>query len=236
MGFDNSWEDNIYSKGLQLNKYPYGDVVSMFFRALSLIDKSKDRKDIRVLELGCGSGNNLWFFAELGFDVYGIDGSVSACNEAQKILESRNCKAKVINSDFSTLDFEDGYFDIIIDREAISSNSFSDINGISKEINRVLNKNGIVVSMMYSNDNPNLIKVKDGKYIADEVDYNSFTNFDQGTFVGQGVKFFATQDDISKIFDFCDIKFLNKSNNSSVINKMDGIFEYTEWVTIAQKG
>lgn len=235
MALDNSWEENIYSKGEQLNRYPYGDLVSIFFRALTLLGEIKNKNDIKVLEVGCGAGNNLWFFAELGFDVYGIDGSPTACKEAKQALKNRNAQATIINNDFSTIDFEEQYFDIIIDREAISSNSFSDIKRISNEINRVLKPNGIMISMLYSDDNQDFLKIKSGEYNAKKVDYNSYTDISNGSFFNQGVKFFATQQDMEEIFNFCNIKLLNKSSNQTIINSINSSYEQVEWIMIGQK-
>ena len=68
----NYWESEVYSKHKQLNRYPYGELVSVFFNSLKYLKTGR----LRILELGCGAGNNLWFFSELGHLVYGIDGSI----------------------------------------------------------------------------------------------------------------------------------------------------------------
>ena len=59
-----TWEDQIYSKGLQLNRYPFDSVVSTVLRA-----KPSLPVPLTALDLGSGTGNHLKFFAENGFDV-----------------------------------------------------------------------------------------------------------------------------------------------------------------------
>ena len=63
MSFDNSWETSIYSKGKHINSYPYGELVSVFFNSLKYLKTGiKTKEEMKILELGCGAGNNLWFF------------------------------------------------------------------------------------------------------------------------------------------------------------------------------
>ena len=68
------WEKDIYAKGMQLNDWPYSEVVSDIMKLTS----GKDRRQLRILEIGCGACNNLWFAAEVGFQVSGIDISKTA--------------------------------------------------------------------------------------------------------------------------------------------------------------
>ena len=64
------WEDLFSTQ--DWGKYPPIELVK--FIAKNFYSK-EDKKDIRILELGSGTGANLWFCAREGFRVYGIDGS-----------------------------------------------------------------------------------------------------------------------------------------------------------------
>ena len=88
MSFDLAWEKHIYKKKLQINKYPFDWVVSSVVKH---IDKEKIKK-FKVVDLGCGTGNNLEFLADIGFkEIIGIDGSQSAIRFAkQKFLKKKN--------------------------------------------------------------------------------------------------------------------------------------------------
>ena len=77
--FDKTWESNYLSGHSQL--YPWDLVVSFIFRNAPL---KSPRKNIKILEIGFGSGSNLWFAAREGFDVYGIEASKIAVNFAKQ--------------------------------------------------------------------------------------------------------------------------------------------------------
>jgi SAM-dependent methyltransferase len=61
-------------------RYPDAYVVRMLFK------EGLHRKRGRVLELGCGSGNNLMPFADFGWDVTGLDLSGEALSDARHNL------------------------------------------------------------------------------------------------------------------------------------------------------
>ena len=81
-------------------------------RALRWIDP--DPHSARVLDVGCGDGDSLWVFLQLGFEpanLFGVD-----------IQEDRIRKAKATNpvvmfecADATSLRFRDGIFDIVME-------------------------------------------------------------------------------------------------------------------------
>ena len=112
--FDDIWEEN-YSKGQALNKYPYGELVSIFFNSLKYATTPVEK----ILEVGCGAGNNLWFLGELGFNTYGIDGSETVVKKAKDACQLRGVKADIRHGYFNSMPFEDDSMDMVIDRESI---------------------------------------------------------------------------------------------------------------------
>ena len=135
------WENQIYAFGLQVNNYPYSDLVSYFFNFCEP-NKIVEKDKYRVLELGSGAGNNAIFFASLGFDVYCIEGSKTACNISLQKAKTLDVKLTILNDDFSSISFPDDYFDLIIDRAAIYANTIDHIEKTFDSIYRSLKVGG----------------------------------------------------------------------------------------------
>ena len=51
--------------------------------------------NIKVLEIGCGTGSNIWFLAREGFDVFGLDGSQTAILKTREKLDREQLSAEL---------------------------------------------------------------------------------------------------------------------------------------------
>lgn len=133
--FDSVWESRYKDNPRYRNHYPWSAVVSFVYINRP---KNKEAKDIRILEVGCGNGNNLWFAAREGFNVSGIDGSQTAIAYAKAWFAREGLAGDFRVGDFTSLPFEDNYFDIVIDRSALTFCGKPAIDNAIKEIWRVL--------------------------------------------------------------------------------------------------
>ena len=70
MSFSNQW-NFLYSNNTNISIWPWSDLISMYYNYFN----KKNKKKIRILELGCGAGANIPFFLNRKFDYYGLDGS-----------------------------------------------------------------------------------------------------------------------------------------------------------------
>ena len=107
---DPVWENEVYGKGTFV-RCPFDQVATFVFRNLP----QKPRRDIRILEVGCGPGNNLWFLNQEGFACSGFDASPSAIEYA-RIRCGKGVELKV--AEFPNVPF-DGSFDLVIERAAL---------------------------------------------------------------------------------------------------------------------
>lgn len=148
--FDQSWE-SIYKQGQMLNRYPFNLVVAITMRYFGA---KKNRKNIKVLDLGCGAGNHCWFFAREGFSVTGIDASASAIQYARQRFRDEKLEGEFIKMDFEQLHTLKQKFDLILDREALYTLDFVAIKRVMREVKRMLSTDGIFLSFFYNKEHP----------------------------------------------------------------------------------
>lgn len=236
VAFDQSWEDKIYSRKAQINRYPYGDLVPTLFHGLKYLQTGAPSRDkTKILEIGCGAGNNLWFFCLEGFDVFGVDGSDSACKIAREQLSGRGFKPVIQQAEFCNLPFEDSSLDIIVDREATYCGTLEDIKSTWAEANRVLKKGGLVISFFFSDDHPDCVEANKNPDFASKIEPNTFTEFKDGTFKDTGITHFASREELDDIFDFLEIKFINKHCTQTVYDSCNYQYHYSEWIVVGVK-
>ena len=81
----NCFEEQYKKYGLKAQRmYPNDSLVA--FLANNFWNKDLDIKP-KILEVGCGSGANLWMMDKEGADTYGVDASTSAVEIAQKHVQ-----------------------------------------------------------------------------------------------------------------------------------------------------
>lgn len=99
----------------------------------------EQRKKIRVMEVGCGSGANLWMMSKEGFDVYGIDSSEEGISLAKNHLKEKwKLTANLDVGSFTKLPYRDAYFDIIADVVSLQHLNLADSKLALSEIIRVM--------------------------------------------------------------------------------------------------
>jgi ubiquinone/menaquinone biosynthesis C-methylase UbiE len=107
--------DNISELWKEYRKLPFFNVEDFLRRASSdsaKSENSKIAKEIKVIDIGCGSGRNMIASSELFY--YGVDFSTEQINCAKKVIKEKGINAKLFKSSAAKLDskvFKDGMFD-----------------------------------------------------------------------------------------------------------------------------
>src|SRR5580698_5080821 len=96
--WDPVWEAIFRSKSW--GKYPPEHVIRFVARSFFT---AEDRSKVKLLEIGCGPGANVWFMAREGFSVCGIDGSATAIERATKRLATEGLMADLRVGDYAQL-------------------------------------------------------------------------------------------------------------------------------------
>lgn len=186
------WEQDIYRAGRQLNRWPYTEVVSALSRRRSAWPAS-DRPSI--LEIGFGAGNNLWFLAEAGFAVSGIEYSSTAVAHAEQRLQELGFDADLHVGNLKTLPYENGVFDFVLDRGALTQNLHDDVRAAAKEIHRVLVPGGELLSFtLFGEEHPD-------RRFGTEVAPGTSDHFTDGYFQTVGLTSFFSEAAIRQLFD-----------------------------------
>jgi len=159
--FDQLYQDHgMSSQRMYPNESLIQFVANRYFR----IPKSA-RKDIRILEVGCGSGANLWFLSKEEFDTYGVDSSQKGLELAELHLREKwNVVANLCHGSFTELPYDDSYFDVVVDVVSLQHMILNDVPLALQEIHRVLRPKGVFFSyrlsdhsVMYENSGGNFI-------------------------------------------------------------------------------
>lgn len=220
MSWDGVWEQVFQQQ--EWGKYPGEDLIRFIARNFY---KAPDRREVRLLEVGCGPGANLWYAAREGFSVYGVDGSATAIKKASDRLD-RECPGwtgKLVVGDITQLPFPDEFFDAVIDHEAIYCNSFSHSQHIYNEMARVTKKGGKLFSRTFATGSW-------GDETGEKVGHNSFI-VSEGPLEGKGFSRFtdyAEIPDLIQQFVISDIQLITRKY-------MDINREVKEWVILGEK-
>ncbi|WP_336952834.1 class I SAM-dependent methyltransferase [Sphingobium aromaticivastans] len=106
-----------------------------------------DLKPRRILDLGCGPGFTTlpWKEAFPDAEVHGVDIGAPQVRYAHRRAESLGYEIHYSQQDAAALDFEDGYFDIVVSLLVTHEMPAPHIRAMYKECHRVLAKGGITV-------------------------------------------------------------------------------------------
>jgi ubiquinone/menaquinone biosynthesis C-methylase UbiE len=220
---ENVWE-SIYGEGKALNRYPFDQVVSFIYRNYS---RAKPRSGTKILEIGCGAGNNLWFAAREGFSVAGIDVSAHAVEFARKRFADEGLQGDLRVGNFDALPFESSAYDFVIDRGSLTCSGFSAARQTVREVLRVLVPGGKFFFNPYSTRNSSYISGQPGPD-------GLTTDITFGTIVGVGAICFYGKRDVFdvlgegwKLLSMRHLEFVEEASPEYLV--------HAEWIVIAEK-
>jgi len=222
MAWDTGWDD-IFRK-FDRGKYPSEDLIRFVARNFYQV---ADRSTVHFLEVGCGTGPNLWYLAREGFSAYGIDGSAVAINIAGERFSQENLAVDLQVGDAMSLPYDDECFDIVFDLECLYANTMRDTRVILSEVKRVLKPTGVLFSKTFMTGT-----YGDGNGPALEGEPNTYLDLTESALnSGYGIIRFSSRKDIEDLYSL-----LNIDNIESVVRSLgNGEHEIKEWIITCSK-
>ena len=226
MAWDPVWEQVFRSQAW--GRYPGEDLIRFLARNFYSVPQ---RAQVRILEVGCGTGTNLWFGAREGFSMSGIEGSGTAAQMARERLDSE-CPGwdalprvgKLVVGDMKVLPWADSSFDALIDSEAVYCNDYEDSRLIYREMYRVARPGAKLFVRTFASgswgDGEGL-PLGAGCYVAQS-----------GPLAGKGPSRFTAEGDLVDLLAPWQIKEVNLITRSLDARR----HEIREWIVEAEKG
>ena len=101
--------------------------------------------EFKVLDVGCGFGNNLLPFLDMGCECYGMEIDQAIVELAQNIQQDRGVKSIVCQGSNQTIPYENHFFDLILSINTIHYEvSEENVMAALREFWRVLKPGGII--------------------------------------------------------------------------------------------
>ena len=139
--------EKVYVEGRQLNRWPFDCVVAF---VLTNVPSEKQRKDVKILELGCGAGNNLYFAAKEGFECCGVDFSKEVISYAKDRFQDENLQGEFIVGDFWDAVNLKRSFDLVICRGVLQCVPLAEAKKIMTALVDVVSEGGKVFIETFS--------------------------------------------------------------------------------------
>lgn len=190
--YTSHWDAKFKSRAW--GRYPPEDLVRFMGRNF----KNAEKNNVRVLEIGCGPGANVWFLHREGYAVSAIDISPTAIQLVSERLttENRDCKSPAPDlrvGNFETLMWADAQFDVVVDIFALYANTNEVIAKTLKEIARVLKPGGLFYTKLWGTNTT-------GFGAGSLVEPATFNDIPSGPCSDMGVSHFFNKAEIETLF------------------------------------
>jgi SAM-dependent methyltransferase len=220
------WE-KIYDSGKQINLWPYTELASKFSKYFK--NGEPLSKQINVLELGCGAGNNSRLFSDDESNYEGVDFSKSAIQFAKSNYQNRS--TNFLFADLVEHDFPIQKFDLIFDRAAVTHLLDSQIRTLISKAFKALKDGGLYFGIDWFSTSHPEFNSNECKKIG-KLDRTSYKT---GKFQGVGTVHFSDKEFIESTF--YEFRIMEISENRT-FNYGTGIElpSGATWSFVAKKG
>lgn len=211
-GWDEIWENSYWD----VNNLPSVNTQLFFKHHLS-----KLKKNIKILDIGCGNARNFLYLSELGFDVYGLDMSDSIISDNQ--INFPKYKDKFTVSNMKNLEFKDGFFDVILSDASLYYQSKQNMTISINEMHRVMKDDGLI--RVYTKS------IKDSFFFTNDEKTTKEIVIKEDHWEKNLLITFLSLEDLKKMFS----RFKNIKIGSEDFNFIDHEKKHSYWIVTANK-
>lgn len=140
------WNEEIKreKKALAYPKWPNEVMLKVLFGGSDyLTTPYKPQPNWRVLDVGCGFGNNLVPFVDIGCECHGVDIHADMARTAQEVMDARGFKARFQEGSNRSLPYPEAHFDLLLSVNTLHyEGSEANVLAALKEFRRVLKPGG----------------------------------------------------------------------------------------------
>lgn len=218
------WED-LFASRQGWGAYPPEELVRFMARNFGTAVPDT----MRVLEIGCGPGPNLWYLLREGYRVAGIDISSTALKMARARIEAESLPAGPEHfdlrvGDFVDLPWADESFEAVIEIAALYANPLDEIRKAISEIRRCLKPRGLFFGKLFGEQTT-------GSDSGVEIEPGTRRNPDRGPCAGNAVAHFFRQEELKKLF----IEFSRVDIDYVLRTDKGGEIKVQHWLVTAMK-
>ncbi len=153
---DSVFEQQFQKMGIKAQRLYPNEELARFMGRNFFGFAAQERSKIKILEVGCGSGANLWMIAKEGFQAFGMDFSPTGLALCKDHLRAKwGVSAELKQGDFLHLPYDDEFFDAVIDVVSLQHTHLADKQRALAEVHRVLKKEGKFFSYHLGNQSNN---------------------------------------------------------------------------------
>lgn len=190
VSIDPIWEETFRKR--DWGRYPNEELVRFVARNFAGVP---DRSQVKILEIGCASANNVWFMAREGYSAFGIDGSSTVIERGRVRLAGESVTADLRVGDATRLGevYSEGTFDAVIDVGCLQCNRLGDVRDIVRQMGRLCKPGGKVFSLIVADD-----AIGNGR--GTFVEPGTFSDITVGPLRGTGLNHFFSASEIQDVF------------------------------------
>jgi SAM-dependent methyltransferase len=218
------WENVFASRSW--GAYPPEELVRFMARNFRSV---ADKSHVRVLEIGCGPGPNVWYLVREGFTVAAIDGSPTAVRQATARLAAEGLPQTAPHvdlrvGDFVSLPWEDGVFDVVVDVASLYANPMAKITATVASVSRVLKPGGLFFGKMFG-------RLTTGSDSGEQIEPGTRRNPTSGPCAGNDFAHFFSRSELECLFAGFSALVVDEAQRTD----SNGEIRIFEWLVSARK-